>query len=307
MTSPISSNPGPGALPIRPKNGPAAPPAGDSPVANLDDLFDGSKPKFGPDYSKYIASTQVPHSVDPKAYYDQAADSAHQQVYYANVSNLTDPKQRMAGLRTLVTQTHRPEPRGYNYVIAKSLYADVDRQPDGTVRNVYGPEPLKTLQYPDVSFRDLTDKDVQTLAAGAVLAPEVTGAWLAFQKSSALLNCEHVVPQHYFQEKEPMRSDLHHLYAADIKTNSDRGDEPYGQFVPQGGKGEVARATLYFTLRYPDVNVPYDAKAVEMLKSWSDEDPPSLHELHRNQEVEKLQGNRNPFTDHPEWVKDFLK
>ncbi|CAN0419468.1 unnamed protein product, partial [Phaeothamnion confervicola] len=137
--------------------------------------------------------------------------------------------------------------------------------------------------------------------------PEVTGAWLAFQKSSATLNCEHVVPQHYFNEKEPMRSDLHHLYAADIKENSDRGDKPYGEFVPEGGKGEVARATLYFMLRYPDVNVPYDAKGVEMLKQWSQDDPPSLHELHRNQEVEKLQGNRNPFTDHPEWVKDFHK
>jgi endonuclease G len=287
-----------------PGNAPAPP--SDGSVAKLDDLFDGSKPKFGPAYSKFIAATQVPHSIDPKVYYDAAADSAHQQVYYAGVANLP-PAQLTAGLRSLVTETHHPDPRGYDYVIAKSLYADVDRQPDGTVRNVYGPEPIKVLQYPDVSFKDLSEKDVQTLAAGATLAPEVLGAWLGFQKSSATLNCEHVVPQHYFNKEEPMRSDLHHLYAADIAENSGRGDTPYGQFVPEGGKGEVARATLYFMLRYPDVKLPYTDQDVTMFKNWSDNDPPTLHELHRNAEVEKLQGNRNPFTDHPEWVKDFQK
>jgi len=28
-------------------------------------------------------------------------------------------------------------------------------------------------------------------------------------------------------------------------------------------------------------------------------------ERHRNAEIQKLQGNRNPFIDHPEWVADF--
>ena len=31
---------------------------------SLDDLFEGSKPKFGKIYDKYIASTQVPHAVE---------------------------------------------------------------------------------------------------------------------------------------------------------------------------------------------------------------------------------------------------
>ena len=42
-----------------------------------------------------------------------------------------------------------------------------------------------------------------------------------------------------------------------------------------------------------------------MLKQWAADDPPSLHELHRNRQIEKIQGNRNPFIDHPEWLADF--
>lgn len=102
-----------------------------------------------------------------------------------------------------------------------------------------------------------------------------------------------------------MRSDLHHLYACDIQENSARGATPYGKFVPKGGKGEVARATLYFMLRYPEVRLPYKGKSLQLLKDWSAQDPPDARERHRNSEVQKAQGNRNPFIDHPEWVADF--
>ena len=33
--------------------------------------------------------------------------------------------------------------------------------------------------------------------------------------SDNLFNCEHVVPQSWFDKKEPMRGDLHHLFACD--------------------------------------------------------------------------------------------
>ncbi len=37
------------------------------------------------------------------------------------------------------------------------------------------------------------------------------------------------------------------------------------------------------------------------------EEPVSVWEKHRNAELHRLQGNRNPFIDHPEWaaVIDF--
>ena len=84
------------------------------------------------------------------------------------------------------------------------------------------------------------------------------------------MNCEHVVPQSWFDKAEPMRSDLHHLFACEPGCNSFRGNVPYwqfpsdeeverylcgrretGKFEPEHGKGPVARATLYFLVRYP--------------------------------------------------------
>jgi hypothetical protein len=31
-------------------------------------------------------------------------------------------------------------------------------------------------------------------------------------------------------------------------------------------------------------------------------DPPDAFEKHRNDVIESIQGNRNPFIDHPEWA-----
>jgi endonuclease I len=46
----------------------------------------------------------------------------------------------------------------------------------------------------------------------------------------------------------------------------------------------------------------------ENLRAWHFEDPPDKMEEIRNSLIEQVQGNRNPFIDHPEVVermKDF--
>jgi hypothetical protein len=270
----------------------------------LTDLFKGSKPKWGSEFNKYIASTQVPFSFEPEQYYDQQADNEVARSYYNKIDNLTGDA-RTSALRDLVTQSHTPEPKGYHYNIAKNLYTVVDRHPDGSVRDVYTKEPVGMFSYPDIPLSTLEDNELNAIAGAMSSSPEVIAAWLAFKDGNAELNCEHVVPQSYFNKAEPMRSDLHHLYASDIQKNSARGSIPYGRFKPEGGRGEVARATLYFMLRYPEVKTPYKAKQVAMLKSWSEADPPQIHEKRRNSEIQKIQGNRNPFIDNPEWLKDF--
>jgi endonuclease G, mitochondrial len=270
----------------------------------LDELFEGSKPKWGATYNKYISSTQVPHSVESTEYYDPAADQKIASEFYANLDGLTG-QERMQALRGLVSSAHTPEPKGYHFTVAAHLYKTVDRHQDGTVRSVYNKEPIKLYKYPDISLDTLSEKELSAIPGACASSPEVIGAWLAFQHGNAELNCEHVVPQSYFDKAEPMRSDLHHLYACDIQDNSSRGSTPYGRYQPVGGRGEVARATLYFMLRYPDVKTPYRAADVEMLKQWSEADPPETFEKRRNHEIQKVQGNRNPFIDHPEWLKDF--
>jgi len=271
---------------------------------DVDDLFKDGSPQWGREYDKYIASTQVPHPVESTSYYNEAEDKAAATAYYKSLEGLSGPE-RMKALSKTVGETHRPDPKGYHYVIAKNLYTTVDKHPDGTIRSVYNREPVKFLKYPDISLSTLSENELCSIAGACSSSPEVIGAWLGFQRGNAEMNCEHTVPQSYFNKQEPMRSDLHHLYSCDIGENSRRGSTKYGSFKPKGGRGEVARATLYFMLRYPKVKLPYNSRDVDMLKQWATDDPPSLHEKHRNAEIQKIQGNRNPFIDHPEWLKDF--
>jgi len=85
------------------------------------------------------------------------------------------------------------------------------------------------------------------------------------------------------------------------------------KFEPGAGKGTVARAVLYFLLRYPgEINrtaTEYEADRIPILLRWHKENKVADYERHRNQAIFKVQGNRNPLIDHPEWADDidFLK
>jgi endonuclease I len=122
-----------------------------------------------------------------------------------------------------------------------------------------------------------------------------------------------------------MRGDLHHLFACEARCNSFRSNTPYsdfpdfeeavrdqcgksvsGKFEPQRGKGTVARAVLYFLLRYPgqvgDEGREMQNDRLPMLLDWHQAELPGEYERHRNQTIFEKQGNRNPFIDHPEWA-----
>ena len=80
-------------------------------------------------------------------------------------------------------------------------------------------------------------------------------------------------------------------------------------FQPSAGSGPVARATLYFLLRYPrqvgDTERELTAGRLEMLLRWHENDPVSEYERHRNAAVYELQGNRNPLIDRPDWAREL--
>ena len=145
-------------------------------------------------------------------------------------------------------------------------------------------------------------------------------------------NCEHVVPQSWFGKLEPMRGDLHHLFALESGCNSFRGNMPYYdfpdfeeavrdqcgkrealKFEPTAGKGAVARATLYFLLRYPgeidNDEQEYRAERLRVLLGWHAANPPDEYERHRNMAIFEKQGNRNPLIDFGEWASqiDFTR
>ena len=137
-------------------------------------------------------------------------------------------------------------------------------------------------------------------------------------------NCEHVVPQSSFAKKEPMRGDLHHLFTCESRCNSFRSNTPYfdfdddravmqdcgrseqDKFEPRASKGAVARATMYFPLRYPgmigDESRELQAERLPILLAWHEAEPVVEWERHRNAAIFEIQSNRNPLIDNPQWA-----
>ena len=135
-------------------------------------------------------------------------------------------------------------------------------------------------------------------------------------------------------------TDVHHLRPTNVKVNSIRGSKDFdkggeevegapGNFTDDDSyeprdevKGDVARMILYMDVRYegedefPDLEANDDVNngskpnigRISVLKEWSEQDPPDDFEKNRNQVIfDKVQKNRNPFIDHPEWVGEIYK
>ena len=193
-----------------------------------------------------------------------------------------------------------------------------------------------------------------------------------YQKPGDMYNREHSIPQSWFGESSPMKSDIGHVLPTDGKINGVRSNYPYGEvdkvgttdynnyqfgqqtdgdgnviqtagysklgtpkaingvsiqytgnkvFEPDDQyKGDFARICLYFATCHPDkANQTAEARSfyktsgfpylteygLALCLKWHRQDPVSQKEINRNDGMQTVQKNRNPFIDHPEWV-DYI-
>ena len=138
----------------------------------------------------------------------------------------------------------------------------------------------------------------------------------------------------------PAYTDLNHLYPSEMKANTAKSNFPLGvcsstsfdngiskvgpPVTGQGGgaakvfepaneyKGDLARAYFYMVCCYQNLTWKYtymvqqntyptlNSYAINLLLQWHRQDPPSQKEYDRNEEIYKIQNNRNPFIDYPD-------
>ncbi len=263
-----------------------------------------------------------------RVYYDEGEDTRAREAYYAGIGPQIDPAAMYWALNKLLHSTHTAQPP---YKPGKQVYPWVDLHPDRKLYSIYSGIPFD----PETFIReDLRIDAERAQRASALLASEAARGMNSLLEEISLLetalpyNCEHAVPQSWFGKQEPMRGDLHHLFACESDCNSFRGNQAYydfpdfqeavrsdcgkreeNRFEPSSlkGKGAVARATLYFLLRYPGlvaaVSGEFDVERLPMLLSWHKQSPPDEYERHRNMAIFAVQGNRNPLIDHPDWAE----
>ena len=128
----------------------------------------------------------------------------------------------------------------------------------------------------------------------------------------------------------PEYSDYHHLFPSNLNNaNILRSNNPLGEVVKETSsflgcksgtnsngqtvfepraehKGDAARAIMYEAICYTTVSgnswaLP-NSQDQMILKQWHFQDPPDNWEIARNDFIDSLQGNRNPFVDSIDYV-----
>lgn len=114
-----------------------------------------------------------------REYYDENKDQELKKAYYQEDSLSRD------GLKNLLAVTHKDQ---LNYSPHRHVYPWVDLQENGKLKSLYsgkGMDPIKAIEE-DIRILEVLSSQSEKL-------------------ENMLVNCEHVVPQSWFNKKEPMR------------------------------------------------------------------------------------------------------
>lgn len=151
------------------------------------------------------ASEAYIHNIENKTYYDAELDVRVSNEYYCDTAFTPEE------LHSLLVRTHSSH---LKYSPHEYVYPWVDLQENLQLKSLYSGQYLDPVE---VIEEDLRLMD--TLRQGGFTA-----------SSEILFNTEHVVPQSWFNGEEPMRGDLHHLFACEPACNSMRSNHPYHDF-----------------------------------------------------------------------------
>lgn len=239
-----------------------------------------------------------------QAKYTQAYDAEYTGNYYDGLNTDLRGDNFRDKLASLITSTHKKET---TYDGLKSIYDDSDVDLDGK-------------------------SGMKLFYTGTVVK----------SYSAYGANREHVWPKNggkAFPASSKCGSDAHHLRPCDQQLNSTRGSYSFGEVAQTAGnivkqdgsttydnlcyksgsffypgvgyRGATARILMYVQTRWGnDYNLTFvdgsgSNKTIgdfDTLYKWHLEEPPTREEIYRNNCVAAIQGNRNPFIDHPEYA-----
>lgn len=229
--------------------------------------------------------------------------------YYANIDFSDTPEDIKNQLSQLITNTHTTLlPYTSSQLDTWDVVKQTDEYPFDTdlVYLFYGYDNFDSDQQTDYT----RDKSLSCHTSGCV------GLWTrehVFAKSLANPSLQTDYPS--------AGTDAHNLRACDASMNSSRSnrafqDDSGNAHITQTGhwypgdewKGDVARIIMYMYLRYPTQCLPnntaisnnsFNQDMPDVFLLWNQQDPVSQYEINRNDILENIQGNRNPFIDNP--------
>ncbi len=166
-------------------------------------------------------------------------------------------------LKTIISANHIDLTYGglwdlYSANVANNGFRDKYYENDNTILDIYSEKPVAVDPYTYTVIADQCGN---------------------YSSEGDCYNREHLIPQSYFDENAPMKTDAFHVWPSDGKVNGERGNLPFGKvasanYTSQNGtkrgtsavtgfsgtvvepidefKGDIARAYFYFATRYED-------------------------------------------------------
>lgn len=221
---------------------------------------------------------------DGNYYYIENNTPYNHEDYYTSIFNLTGSTLKEA-LTTLITSTHT-NPVNYNYARDAYLTIEPDFDNPGNIILFYSGKSI-----------DGTWDNGNTWNREHIWPKSLSGGLYTSVSGSTI----------------SAGSDLHQLRPASTSINSSRGNKPYGPttndtyFEPRDEiKGDVARILFYMSIRYDmDIEVLGVVSDLDLLLTWHESDPVDFYEMYRNEQIQAIQGNYNPFIDNP-WLVELI-
>ena len=249
---------------------------------------------------KSNSSIETEAVYSPGTTYSVSDTTAELNSYYSSITSSMSGDSLLSALRSL-NSTKRKKTIGYSTMGTTGSSSPY----------VYTDYPLGTTT---------TDSNGQIRSNGNI-------ASFYTKTTSSGFNREHVWPNSHGGDE--VEDDILHTRPTISSENSSRGNsfyvegishssngwDPYTAGYDAACRGECARIILYsvvacnkFTLSDANSHSTSNSNPDNMMGNmntlikWHFDYSPSVYELNRNNGAEYLQGNRNPFVDHPEYV-----
>ncbi len=242
---------------------------------------------------------------------DNHAEAATSTGYYDSIDETLTGQAFYDQLATLITSTHHTQ-TSYNGL--KQVYKTSDADPDKSGNIIW------FYTGTSISYNG-------TLGSGS----EATNREHVWPKNGGKA----------FTAESECGSDAHHLRPCNAGINGDRSNNQFnevpqteanivaegsstsyanlcyqsgGTFYPgEGYRGATARILMYVQVRWgTQFNLSFclgkggnngkEMGYIDTLMKWHLQEPPTEEEIRRNEVVYGIQGNRNPFIDHPEYA-----
>lgn len=244
-----------------------------------------------------------------------AATGATVENYYKNLDDNCDGKEFRANLAELITNTHK------TYTTYKGLsdvYKTTDADPDkpGNIILFYTG---KSVPFSGSFSNGINREHVWPKNNGSAFPTETGPGADAHHLRPCDSSLNSTRGNHSFGEVPQTTANIAGKNGANFDSTNlcyQASTSDGTLFYPgEGYRGATARILMYMQVRWGNqynlkfVDRAGDVKTIGKisdLMKWHLEEPPTEEEIRRNEAVYAIQGNRNPFIDHPEYAEKIF-